>query len=484
MRPSAGSAGSWRRPRRPRLARDRRLHPRLGLCGHRRDHAAYGATHGPATRGWARRSWTSTPRLPGVRRGGAATPALLLQAPARWNWDLTVFKNFGLGGEKRLQLRVGFFNLFNQAAPTLLGGHRPRPRDRLQRARGRRPERGGRDFAYGVCDPRQGFLRLTPDLAQELRQDQDPARPPRHRARAEEVRVLSVTRRLPPKAAGSSADADETGPPVSRFRRRGTARAEEQSTDMADETRRTIVRAGMAGAVARPRAGGAARLRPMAEAREGGMAQGPADRRAPGLRRPSGERFRRRRFRRPRAHARANAPGGGRDREDGRHALPADAHHLLARDVLRVRARRRPHAARGDRRHSHGRPLHLAGGRASRRPLPRVRPRGRRGRLPAAPGRRRGTHPPGDARPGDPGGAATHRAPGGEQGPRGDRAHGRERGADRRRRERRRDALHPPRQRLRPDAAAPPERDLGAARRRPPASRASSWTGTTCRRRR
>ena len=31
------------------------------------------------------------------------------------NHDLTMFKNFRLPGDQKIQFRVGFFNLFNQA---------------------------------------------------------------------------------------------------------------------------------------------------------------------------------------------------------------------------------------------------------------------------------------------------------------------------------------------------------------------------------
>ena len=41
-----------------------------------------------------------------------------LRTPARNTHDLTIFKNFGLGGDKKLQIRAGFFNIFNQAFPT------------------------------------------------------------------------------------------------------------------------------------------------------------------------------------------------------------------------------------------------------------------------------------------------------------------------------------------------------------------------------
>ena len=35
--------------------------------------------------------------------------------PTRINHDLTLFKNFELTGTQKIQFRVGFFNLFNQA---------------------------------------------------------------------------------------------------------------------------------------------------------------------------------------------------------------------------------------------------------------------------------------------------------------------------------------------------------------------------------
>ena len=35
--------------------------------------------------------------------------------PTRLNHDLTLFKNFEIQGEQKLQFRVGFFNIFNQA---------------------------------------------------------------------------------------------------------------------------------------------------------------------------------------------------------------------------------------------------------------------------------------------------------------------------------------------------------------------------------
>jgi hypothetical protein len=41
-----------------------------------------------------------------------------IRTPFRHNHDVTLFKNFGLRGEQKLQFRIGFFNLFNQAFAT------------------------------------------------------------------------------------------------------------------------------------------------------------------------------------------------------------------------------------------------------------------------------------------------------------------------------------------------------------------------------
>lgn len=53
--------------------------------------------------------------FPAFGTSGPYVQPWYIKSPPRWNWDVTVFKNFGLGGQKKLQLRVGFFNLFNQS---------------------------------------------------------------------------------------------------------------------------------------------------------------------------------------------------------------------------------------------------------------------------------------------------------------------------------------------------------------------------------
>jgi hypothetical protein len=64
----------------------------------------------------------SIPTFPDT--GTLITP-YYLRFPARMNHDITLFKNFRIGGEgssKKLQFRVGAFNIFNQAVPSVTFG--------------------------------------------------------------------------------------------------------------------------------------------------------------------------------------------------------------------------------------------------------------------------------------------------------------------------------------------------------------------------
>ena len=56
--------------------------------------------------------------IPAFGQVGDVLPPYDLRTPHRINHDLTLFKNFAIRGEQKLQFRVGFFNLFNQAFPT------------------------------------------------------------------------------------------------------------------------------------------------------------------------------------------------------------------------------------------------------------------------------------------------------------------------------------------------------------------------------
>jgi len=94
--------------------------------------------------------------IPELGESGPFDPPYDLRLPGRWNFDLTLFKNFDLGGTKRLQLRIGFFNLFNQAAPVT-----PDDIDLTLRTvcnvRVDGVPNGAGGTTDGVCDPSQGF---------------------------------------------------------------------------------------------------------------------------------------------------------------------------------------------------------------------------------------------------------------------------------------------------------------------------------------
>jgi hypothetical protein len=54
-------------------------------------------------------------QIPAYGDNGSLVPEYNLRMPTRINHDLTLFKNFEINNEQRLQFRVGFFNIFNQA---------------------------------------------------------------------------------------------------------------------------------------------------------------------------------------------------------------------------------------------------------------------------------------------------------------------------------------------------------------------------------
>jgi hypothetical protein len=56
--------------------------------------------------------------VPEFGSNGDLVPPYNLRQPTRFNHDLTLFKNFSTVGEQKLQFRIGFFNIFNQAYAT------------------------------------------------------------------------------------------------------------------------------------------------------------------------------------------------------------------------------------------------------------------------------------------------------------------------------------------------------------------------------
>ena len=95
--------------------------------------------------------------IPALGQSGPFQSPYYLRTPSRWNFDLSVFKNFAMGGAKRLQLRIGFFNLFNQAAPLFFFGDIDLNLDTRCNVTVDGVPNGAGGTADGICDPSQGF---------------------------------------------------------------------------------------------------------------------------------------------------------------------------------------------------------------------------------------------------------------------------------------------------------------------------------------
>ena len=119
-------------------------------------------------------------------------PQYNIRTPTRMNHDLTLFKNFAIKGDQKIQFRVGFFNIFNQAfANTNIGNDINLTLDTVCNVASRHVPDGTGD-TQNVCDPTKGFD-YTQQTHRQLREDQPEARSPRHRVRAE-VLLLTPTR--------------------------------------------------------------------------------------------------------------------------------------------------------------------------------------------------------------------------------------------------------------------------------------------------
>ena len=108
-------------------------------------------------------------KVPAFGENGDLVPPYNLRQPTRSNHDLTLFKNFAIRGEQKIQFRVGFFNLFNQAfATTAVDGN---DLNLLLDTTCNRLVDGLSDGAggivNGVCDPTGGFS-YTPQTVQNF----------------------------------------------------------------------------------------------------------------------------------------------------------------------------------------------------------------------------------------------------------------------------------------------------------------------------
>jgi hypothetical protein len=119
--------------------------------------------------------WTCDPRLGGTRLDekmfdincvgfpafgevGQVLPPYDLRTPTRQNHDLTLFKNFALRGEQKLQFRVGLFNIFNQAfASPVTNADIDLSLNTVCNRTVDNVPNGTGGFVNGVCDPTGGF---------------------------------------------------------------------------------------------------------------------------------------------------------------------------------------------------------------------------------------------------------------------------------------------------------------------------------------
>jgi hypothetical protein len=59
-------------------------------------------------------------QIPTFPNTGPSQPPFYMRTPSRSNFDVSFFKNFNFSESKKFQFRAGFFNIFNQAYPTVI----------------------------------------------------------------------------------------------------------------------------------------------------------------------------------------------------------------------------------------------------------------------------------------------------------------------------------------------------------------------------
>jgi len=100
--------------------------------------------------------------VPGFGENGELVPPYNIRTPTRYNHDVTLFKNFDIRGEQKIQFRVGFFNIFNQAfANPFIGNDINVTLDTVCNVTRNGIPDGTGAVQDNVCDPTQGF-RYTP----------------------------------------------------------------------------------------------------------------------------------------------------------------------------------------------------------------------------------------------------------------------------------------------------------------------------------
>jgi Carboxypeptidase regulatory-like domain len=98
-------------------------------------------------------------KIPAFGENGDLIPKYDLRMPTRINHDVTLFKNFAITDQQKIQFRVGFFNLFNQAwATTNSAADIDLTLDTLCNVTLSGVPNGAGGTADNVCDPTKGFV--------------------------------------------------------------------------------------------------------------------------------------------------------------------------------------------------------------------------------------------------------------------------------------------------------------------------------------
>jgi hypothetical protein len=104
--------------------------------------------------------------IPGFGQSGPFAPSQYLRTPSRMNHDVTLFKNFPIGkGSKKLQLRMGAFNIFNAAVPGTGGQDVDLALQTTCNVRVNHVPDGNGGFVDNQCDPTGGFSYTANTLA-------------------------------------------------------------------------------------------------------------------------------------------------------------------------------------------------------------------------------------------------------------------------------------------------------------------------------
>jgi hypothetical protein len=97
--------------------------------------------------------------IPAFGQSGAFTSPYYIRLPTRMNHDITLFKNFQMGekSSRKLQFRVGLFNIFNQAVPSVTAGDVDMTLQTTCNVRANGVPNGAGGTSDNICDPTKGY---------------------------------------------------------------------------------------------------------------------------------------------------------------------------------------------------------------------------------------------------------------------------------------------------------------------------------------